>query len=323
MRALQITEHGGIDQLKMIDLPSRPLASGEVRIKVKAAALNFADLLVLKGTYQSIPPLPFIPGMEATGKVIEVSDDADGVYVGDDVVAFVNAGGYAEELVTHCSNIWQAPKGASAPEAAAYPVAYGTSELALFDRARLQEGETLMVHGAAGGVGLAAVQLGKAMGATVIATAGGSEKCALAKENGADHIIDYKNESIKKRVKELVGNVDVVYDPVGGDAFNQSLRVMNSLGRILLVGFASGDVPRIPANHLLVKNIDIQGYYWGDYIKYTPKKVTKSFERLNKLYQTNKIKPHVSATFPLEKTAEALDFLKSRQATGKVIITMD
>lgn len=323
MRGFQISEHGGLEKLQLTELASKPLSAGEVRIKVEAAALNFADLLMLKGTYQSIPPLPFTPGMEVSGKVIEISEDADGVYIGDHVVAFVNAGGYAEELVTHHSNIWQAPVGMSAKEAAAYPVAYGTTELALFDRARLQEGETLLVHGAAGGVGLAAVQLGKAMGATVIATAGGSDKCALTKENGADHVIDYKTESIKTRVKEYVDGVDVVFDPVGGDAFNQSLRVMNSLGRILLVGFASGDVPRIPANHLLVKNIDIQGYYWGDYIKYTPKKVAQSFGRLNKLYQSKKINPHVSKIFPLEKTAKALEFLKTRQATGKVIITMD
>lgn len=323
MRALQITEFGGTEKLALTELESRPLKSGEVRIKVAAAGLNFADLLVLKGTYQDTPELPFVPGLEISGEVIEVADDADGAYMGDRVVAKLDSGAFAEEAIVHCSHVWQVPHGLDLVQAAAYPIAYGTSELALHDRARLKEGEILLVHGAAGGVGLAAVQIGKSMGATVIATAGGAEKCALAKENGADHVIDYREESIKDRVKELVGKVDVVYDPVGGDVFNQSMRVINPLGRILIVGFAAGDVQRIPSNHVLVKNIDIQGYYWGDYLKHSPDVVAASFARLKQLYTGGLITPHVSATYKLEDTAEALNFLKSRKATGKVLITME
>ncbi|MDX1738079.1 MAG: NADPH:quinone oxidoreductase family protein [Alphaproteobacteria bacterium] len=323
MQAMQIKEHGGIDLLGHVDIESPPLKNGQARIKVLGAGLNFADLLAIKGTYQDIPPLPFAPGMEIAGEVIEVADDADGVYVGDKVVAAPSCGGYATEVVTDCNNIWQSPANMPHEEAAGFPIAYGTAELALHDRAHLKDGEILLVHGAAGGVGLAAVQLGKAMGATVIATAGSDEKCELAKKNGADFTINYSCEDIKKRVLELVGKVDVVFDPVGGNAFYQSLKVMNPLGRILLIGFASNEVPRIPANHLLVKNVDVLGFYWGAYIKHDPKSVKESFNRLQKFYNSGRIKPHISASFPLAQATAALEALKSRKYSGKIILTMD
>ncbi len=322
MKAIEIKELIGLDGLELVERPSPKVGKGQVRIKVEAAALNFADLLMLTGQYQDTPPVPFTPGMEAVGTVVEVDDDADGVYLGDRVLAVVGNGAFCEEVVTDSTNCWQAPIGLSSEQAAALPVAYGTADVGLFDRAKLQKGEVLLVHGAAGGVGLAAVQLGKAMGATVVATAGGPEKCALAKENGADFTIDYRDENIRDKVKEYVGGVDVVFDPVGGDVFNQSLRCVNPLSRILVVGFAAGDIQKIPSNHLLVKNVDIQGFYWGAYKKFKPEVLDKSFERIASYAKGGAINPHVGGSYPLAKARDALEFLESRKATGKVIITM-
>jgi len=321
MKAVQLTSFDGPAGLDVAEVPAGPLAGRQVRIRVEAAGLNFADLLMMDGSYQATPPVPFTMGMEAAGTVLEVDEASDGVFPGDRVLAHVSSGAFAEELVTADSNCFVIPHGMPFEEAAAFPVAYGTAHLGLSHRGRLKEGEVLMVHGAAGGVGLTAVQVGKAMGATVVATAGSDDKLEIARQAGADHLINYRSESIRDRVKELVGGVDVVFDPVGGDAFKQSLRCINPEGRILVIGFASGEVPQIPANILLVKNVDVIGFYWGAYAGLDKAAFRQSMETLLRLYEDGRLTPHIGGRFPFSAAGEAFDLLKSRKAAGKVVLT--
>ena len=235
-----------------------------MRIRIAAAGLNYADLLVTQGKYQVKHEPPFVPGFEAAGTIEVVGPQVTQVKVGDRVIAiFREAGAFADSAIVSADRVYPAPPGLDAAEAAGFPIAYGTSYVALVEQAKLQPGETLLVHGAAGGVGLTAVEIGKALGARVIATAGGPDKCAIATAHGADHVIDYKSEDIRARVKALVDGVDVVYDPVGGAVFEASLRVVNWNARILVIGFAGGPVPQIPANILLVKNVAAMGFYFG------------------------------------------------------------
>src|SRR5690348_7117020 len=256
MRAIVCNALTGIDGLALADLPDpgHP-GPGQVRIRIAAAGLNYADLLVTTGKYQVKHEPPFIPGFEAAGVVEAVGPEVADFQVGDRVMAIPEAGAFAELALVAADRVYPAPKGLDEAEAAGFPIAYGTSYVALVEQAKLQPDETLLVHGAAGGVGLTAVEVGKALGARVVATAGGPDKCAVAKAHGADHVIDYKSEDIRERVKTLVGAVDVVYDPVGGATFDASLRVVNWNARILIIGFAGGPVPQIPANILLVKNV--------------------------------------------------------------------
>ncbi|HEU4827091.1 MAG TPA: NADPH:quinone oxidoreductase family protein, partial [Dongiaceae bacterium] len=248
MRAVVCRQLSGIDGLALEERPD-PGAPGpaQVRIRIAAAGLNYADLLVTTGKYQVKHEPPFVPGFEAAGIVEAVGPQVTDFKPGDRVMAIPEAGAFAEVAILPVAQVYPAPEGLDAAEAAGFPIAYGTSYLALVEQAKLQAGETLLVHGAAGGVGLAAVEIGKALGARVVATAGGPEKCAIARAHGADQVIDYKAEDIRARVKELVGGVDVVYDPVGGSAFEASLRVANWNARILIIGFAGGPPPQIPA----------------------------------------------------------------------------
>jgi NADPH:quinone reductase len=247
------------------------------------------------------------------------------------VMAIPEAGAFAEIVVTSASGVYPVPQGMSLTEAAGFPIAYGTSYLALAEQAHLQPGEILLVHGAAGGVGLTAVEIGKALGAQVIATAGGPEKCAIARAHGADRTIDYKSEDVRERVKTLAaelsgGNksgVDVVYDPVGGEIFEASLRVVNWNARILIVGFAGGGVPQIPANILLVKNVAALGFYFGSWRKQRPDLVAKGFAALGGLHQAGKLRPRVSHSFDLADFRRGLELVRDRKSTGKVILTMD
>ncbi len=321
MKAVQLTSLDGPDAVALADIQAGPLGARQVRIRVEAAGLNFADLLMMDGSYQATPPTPFTMGMEAAGTVLEVDSAADGVFPGDRVLAHVSSGAFAEELVTGDANCFVIPHAMPFDAAAAFPIAYGTAHLGLSHRGRLKEGEVLMVHGAAGGVGLTAVQVGKAMGATVVATAGGGEKLEVARRAGADHLIDYRSESIRDRVKELVGGVDVVFDPVGGDAFKQSLRCINPEGRILVIGFAGGEVPQIPANILLVKNVDVIGFYWGAYAALDRETFRRSMEDLLRMYEDGKLTPHIGGRFPFSGARDAFDLLKSRKAAGKIVLT--
>ncbi len=239
---------------------------------------------------------------------------------GDRVMAIPETGAFAEIALVAADRVFPAPRGLDDAATAGFPIAYGTSYLALVEQAKLQAGETLLVHGAAGGVGLTAVEIGKALGARVVATAGGADKCAIAQARGADHVIDYKAEDIRERVKALVGGVDVVYDPVGGSAFEASLRVVNWNARILIIGFAGGPVPQIPANILLVKNVAAMGFYFGSWRRHRPDLVAKAFAALDGMVRAGQVNPLVSHRLPLADFRAALELIQSRQSTGKVVL---
>lgn len=325
MRAFLCHDWGDAEAMQVEDAPAPEMTADGVRIAVKAAGVNFADTLMVKGDYQVRPPFPFSPGLEVAGEVLECAPGVDAFKPGDRVMAMVHYGGYATEVVAPAKDVVRIPDAMDFTIAAGFPIVYGTSHIGLVDKLKLQPGETLLVHGAAGGVGLTAVEIGKLLGATVIATAGGADKLAVAKEYGADHLIDYKAEDIRERVKQLTDGrgADAVYDPVGGMAFDASLRATAQMGRILVVGFASGTVPQAPANILLVKNITLIGYYWGAHRKLQPELVRSSFATLMDWYEAGKLKPHISHTFDLADAAKAMAMLKSRKSTGKVVLTME
>jgi NADPH2:quinone reductase len=306
-------------------MPPPPLAPHTVRIRVRAAGLNFADTLIIAGNYQIKPPLPFSPGFELAGEVIECADGVSRCRTGDRVMAVVEYGAFAEEVVAPETDVFVLPAAVDDVSAAAFPVAYGTSHLGLKHRARLQPGETLLVHGAAGGVGLTAVEIGKLLGATVIATASGEAKLKIAAAAGADHTIDSRAADLREQVKALTAGrgVDVVYDPVGGALFDASLRCTAAGGRILIVGFASGEVPQIPANILLVKNITVIGYYWGAHRTQAPAVMTDSCDEMIRWLGEGRLKPHVSRTYPFAEAIQALQDLRARRTTGKVVLTLN
>lgn len=321
MRAVLCKSFGGGLVVEEVARP-KP-APGAVLIEVHAAGVNFADTLIVEGKYQEKPALPFTPGAEVAGVVAELGEGVTTLKRGERVLATVGWGGYAEFIAAPAESVTRIPDRMEFTVAAGFPLAYGTSHGALEWKARLQPGETLLVHGAAGGVGLTAVEIGKTMGATVIATASSAEKLAIAKAHGADHLIDYATENFRERVKEITEGrgADVIYDPVGGEVFEQSLRCIAWGGRILVIGFASGKIPQIPANILLVKNCDAIGYYWGSYRKHRPELVRQSYEKLLGWFEAGKLEPHVSHRLPLEDAGRALELLKTRAATGKVVLT--
>ena len=318
MLAYQIATAGG--PAGLVNIPTPSPEPGQIQVRIKACGLNFADLLMQKGTYQEIPDPPFTLGMELSGIVEKTGDSVDNLTVGDRVAVFSGQGGLAETGVFDAARAMRIPDGVSFEQAAAVQIAYGTSHLALDHRARLQPGETLLVTGAAGGVGLTAVEIGKLMGATVIAHARGADKLAVARAAGADHLID-DTEDLRARVLEL-GGADVVYDAVGGAAFKAAFRACNPEGRLLPIGFASGEVPQIPANHLLVKNLSVLGFYIGGYMKFRPDLVHNSLTQLFDWCRTGKIRPHISNRLPLAQVAEGIELLRSRKSTGKVVILM-
>ncbi|MEO0702611.1 MAG: NADPH:quinone oxidoreductase family protein [Pseudomonadota bacterium] len=294
--------------------------AGEVRLRVRACGLNFADLLLVNGTYQDQPEPPFTLGMEIAGEVEALGEDVDGLAIGERVAAFTGHGGLAEYAVAPANRCIPLPNAMTFDQAAAFQIAYGTSHLALDYKAHLKSGETLLVLGAAGGVGLTAVELGKRMGARVIACARGADKLRVAQEAGADHLIDSDTDDLKAAVKEL-GGADVVYDPVGGDLFRAALSATRPDGRILLIGFASGTVPEIKPNHLLVKNVTVIGFWWGGYLNFASGSLTDSLRTLFAWFDEGGLRPHISHTLPLNRAAEGLELLRSRQATGKVVVT--
>jgi NADPH2:quinone reductase len=323
MRAVLCKAFGPPESLVVEETPSPALREGAVRVAVHAAGINFGDTLMIEGKYQEKPPFPFTPGFEIAGEVVEIGAGVTELKQGDRVMGTSENGGYAEEAAVPAGNLSVIPDAMPYDVAAGFPVAYGTSHGALDWRAHLQPGETLLVHGAAGGVGLTAVEIGKAMGATIIATASTPEKLEIAKRHGADHLIDYTKEDIKERVRALTDGrgADVVYDPVGGDAFDASLRSIAWEGRIIVIGFAGGRVPQIPANLVLVKNCDIIGFYWGSYRKRKPAVVRDSYRQLFGWWSEGKLKPHISDRFDLAEVATAMRVLRERRATGKVVLT--
>lgn len=321
MRAVLCKQLGGPETLALCEVKPPALGPGQVRIEVHAAGINFADTLAIAGKYQERSEPPFTPGMEVAGVVTERAEAAGRVKVGDRVIAMTGTGGYAEEVVTDADWVLAVPDGVTMVEAAGFPVAYGTSHLALAHRAQLEAGEVLLVLGAAGGVGLTAVEIGKAMGATVIAAASSPEKLAVARAYGADHGIDYTRENIRDRVKELTGGADVVYDPVGGDAFLQALRCINWEGRIVVVGFAAGTIQQVPANYILLKNCSVMGALWGAYRRRDSETMRASLNTLIGWLGEGKLRPHSSHQLPLEQAGEALRLLLDRKSTGKIVLT--
>lgn len=323
MKAVLCREWGTPDVLRCEDVERRELRPNQVRIRVRAAGVNFADSLMVGGTYQVKPPFPFTPGLEAAGEIIEVGAAVEGLQVGQRVLAVLrNGGAYAEEIIVDAASVVAIPDAMDFATAAAFPVAYGTSHFALTHRGRLKPGETLLVLGAAGGVGLTAVEIGKAMEARVIAAAGGKEKLAVAQSHGADALIDYKTESIRDRVRELTGGkgADVVYDPVGGDAFDQALRAVNWEARMLIIGFAGGRIQAVRANLILVKNISVIGVVWGAQAERDPVWISRNLAELLRWWQAGRLKPRIAKTFPLAAAGEALTALLSRRYAGKIVL---
>lgn len=323
MRALLCRELGGIDSLELGDLPTPEPGKGKVLIKVTAAGLNFADLLMIKGQYQEKPDLPFSPGLEIAGRIERLGANVTDLQVGQRVMATVSSGGFAEMAVAEAGDVVPLPDDVNDAVAAGLAVAYGTAFGALQWATVLKSGETLVVHGAAGGVGLATIECGKALGATVIGSARGQERLDIVKAHGADHIIDTSSEDLRTRIKELTDGkgADVVFDPIGGDVFKASLRSLAWEGRLIIIGFAGGDIQQIPANILLVKNVSTIGFYWGSYRQHAPDRVRQGFETLLGWQVQGKIKPHISMACPVEQFRDAFEALSKRKSTGKVVLT--
>ncbi len=319
MKAMRVHELGQPMQMDDVEIP-KP-GPKQVSIDVAACGVNFADTLIVQGKYQEKPDLPFAPGMEISGRVREVGEGVEHLRPGMRVSALIGSGGFAEVALADARSCIPVPDAMSDAHAAAFTIVYGTSHVALDHRARLQPGENLLVLGAAGGVGLTAIEIGKLMGANVIACARGAAKLEIAKQAGADHLIDSDDGDLREQVKKL-GGADVVYDPVGGDLFKQAMRACNPEARLIPLGFASGEIPQIPANILLVKNLSVLGVYWGAYSKFRPEVLLKSGQKLIEWYLDGKLKPHVSHEVPLERASEAHDLLIQRKATGKVVVTI-
>ena len=323
MKAVVCKQFGPPDSLLVEELPSPRAGPGEVVLSVKAASVNFPDVLIIQNKYQFKPPLPFSPGSELAGVVKEVGAGVERCKVGDKVIAFTTYGAFAEEVRTEAARLLPLPEGMDFVTGAAFLLTYGTSDHALRDRAALRAGETLLVLGAAGGVGLAAVEIGKALGARVIACASRPEKLEVCKAHGADETIDYAREDLRERVKALTAGsgIDVVYDPVGGPYSEPAFRSLGWRGRHLVVGFAAGEIPRLPLNLALLKGASLVGVFWGDFARREPKSFAASLEQLAAWYREGRLRPHVSKTLPLERAAEALQLLASRSATGKIVLT--
>ena len=323
MKAVLCRDWGGPESLTVEEVAPPVPGPNQVLIEVAAAGVNFADTLMIAGKYQEKPGFPFSPGLEIAGTIRALGASVSGLAEGQRVMALTDWGGYAEAALARAGDVYPIPDSLGWAEAAGFPITYGTAHGALRWHADLQPGEVLLVHGAAGGVGLAAVEIGKALGATVIATAGGAEKLAVAKAHGADHLIDYRSEDIRARVKELTAGrgADVVFDPVGGDVFDASLRCIAWSGRLLVIGFAAGRVPQVPANILLVKNIAVMGVYWGSYRKHAPERLVEEFRELFGWYEAGLLQPHVSHKLALAAAGEAMALLLQRRSTGKVVLT--
>jgi NADPH2:quinone reductase len=324
MKAVLCKQFGPPDSLLVEDLPSPRAGPGEVVISVKAASLNFPDVLIIQNKYQFKPPLPFSPGSELAGVVKEIGPGVQRWRAGDKVIAFTTYGAFAEEVKTDASRLVPLPEKMDFVTGAAFLLTYATTDHALRDRAALAAGETLLVLGAAGGVGLAAIEIGKALGARVIACASSEEKLAVCRSHGADATINYATEDLRERIKALTEGrgVDVVYDPVGGPYTEPAFRSLAWRGRHLVVGFAAGEIPKLPLNLALLKGASVVGVFWGDFARRQPKEFAQSIGQLARWYADGKLKPHVSHTMPLEKAAEALKLMAARQVTGKLVLTV-
>ena len=322
MKAVLCKEYGLPEKLVVADVPSPKAAQGQVVVSVKACGVNFPDTLIIQGKYQFKPEMPFSPGGEVSGVIKEIGEGVTRVKPGDRVIAFNTWGGFAEEMVVDADRTIPMPATMDFVPAAAFVLTYGTSYHALKDRAEIKAGETMLVLGAAGGVGLAAIQIGKAMGARVIAAASSDEKLKVCRDNGADEVINYGSEDLRARVKVITAGrgLDVVYDPVGGPYSEPALRDMAWKGRFLVVGFAAGDIPKVPLNLMLLKGCSIVGVFWGAFTKNEPERNRENNWELMAMYAAGKIKPHIHATYPLERAADALIEVLNKRVSGKVVL---
>ncbi len=328
MQALIVNEHGPLEKLSLGAFPDPQPGKGEVLVDVHAASVNFPDLLVIGGTYQNLPPRPFVPGKDLAGVVAAVGEGVTRVKVGDRVLAQIEHGAFAERAVVREVLCFVMPASMRFEDGAAMGLVYLTAHNAMVERAHMKAGETVLVTGAAGGVGLACVQLAKALGATVVAAVSSDDKAKIARASGANHIVRTDvpdlRESFRKQVFDAVGKrgIDLVLENVGGDVFDASLRVMAWCGRLVIIGFAGGRIPEVKAGYLLVKNISLIGLQSSDYRERTPEVVRKAYEQLFALYEQDKIKPHVMAAYPMKDYLAALHAVKDRKVLGKVVITM-
>jgi len=323
MRAVLCKELGMPESLVLEEVPGLIPGPGQVLISVQACGVNFPDTLIIQGKYQFKPDLPFSPGGEISGVVKQVGSDVDSLKIGDRVIAFSTWGGFAEELVVDQTRTVIISDKMDYERASAFVLTYGTSYHALKDRAHLREGETLLILGASGGVGLAAIQLGKAMGATVIAAASNPEKLSACQENGADYVINYAQDDLRQSVKEITKGrgVDVIYDPVGGSFSEKALRDMSWGGRFLVIGFAAGEIPKVPLNIPLLKGCSVVGVFWGEFTKREPDLNKQNNQELMDLFDQGKISPHIHRVYPLEKAGEALNELLQKRVIGKVVLS--
>lgn len=322
MKAVLCKAFGPAENLVLEEVASPEPKNNEIIVDVHAAGVNFPDTLIIEGKYQFKPPFPFSPGGEAAGVVASVGTDVKHLKAGDRVMTLTGWGAFAEQVAVPGFTAMRIPDGMDFTKAAAFSMTYGTSMHALKQRANLQPGETLLVLGASGGVGLAAVEIAKAMGAKVIAAASSAEKLQVAKDAGADELINYSEESLKERLKEITGGkgVDVIYDPVGGKLFEEAFRSIAWNGRMLVVGFASGEIPSLPANLPLLKGAALVGVFWGTFARNQPQDNLANFQQLFNWFAEGKLKPLVSQTFPLEEAADAINHLGQRKAVGKVVV---
>lgn len=326
MRAVVCREYGPPERLEVVERESPAPGKGQVLVAVQAAGVNFPDTLIIQGKYQVQPPLPFTPGSDVAGVVRTVGAGVESLRAGDRVMGFTGAGGggFAEEAICDARNVVPIPAGVEFVTAAAFGLTYSTSYYALKDRGHLRPGETLLVLGAAGGVGLAAVELGHVMGARVIAAASSDEKLAVCRRYGADEVINYASEDLRERIKALTSGagVDVVFDPVGGAYAEPALRGMGWEGRYLVIGFAAGEIPRIPLNLPLLKGYSIVGVFWGSFVAREPARNAENLRTLLAWLADGTIKPLVSATYPLEEVAQALNDILQRRVIGKVVLVV-
>jgi NADPH2:quinone reductase len=322
MKAIQCVEWGGPEKLQLAECPLPSPAAGEVRIRVEAAGVNFPDALIVQKKYQVQPPLPFVPGTEVAGTIDAVGEGVTRLKAGERVVAFVGIGGFAEYVCASQAQVAPLPEGVDAVVASAFTLTYATSQHALAERGQLKAGETLLVLGAGGGVGLAAVELGKLAGARVIAAASSKDKLEAARRSGADELIDYAQDDLREAVKSATGGrgVDVVYDPVGGAYTAAALRSLAWGGRLLVIGFAAGEIPQIPANLLLLREVSAVGVYWGEFAKRDPAANRRLLAQLFGWLAEGRLRPVVSREYPLAETPRALQDLLARRAVGKLVI---
>src|SRR5258705_9219073 len=323
MKAVLCKQFGPPESLVVEEIPSPKPGTGEVVISVKAASVNSPGVPTSKKKSQFKPPLPFSPGSELAGVIKEIGDGVSGFKPGDKVIAFTGYGAFAEEVKTEAVRLIPLPTKMDFSTGAAFILTYGTTDHALRDRAALKAGETLLVLGAAGGVGLAAIEIGKALGARVIACASSDDKLAVCREHGADETINYTSEDLRERVKALTEGrgIDVVYDAVGGAYTEPAFRSLAWRGRLLVVGFAAGEIPKLPLNLALLKGAAVVGVFWGDFARREPKAFAESVRQLARWYAEGRLRPHVSQTLPLERAAEAIQLLASRKAKGKIVLT--